>query len=338
MADFPTIGAPDGTPTFKTEGVGRVFTAKYPADLTSPPYDKWMMISAMSGRHVVRNQAIGDLNTPDIPLRSIGLYIPEAALVSQTSVAYDRNDLGPMVGAAAEFLAQTGSNVFGAKGGQSGLDAITAGFKDITGRLEKALGDGASWREFLKADVAALLSNLAGSNGGAVVGSIIGQKPNPRTDILFDTQEYRTHDLDWLMVPRSLDEAKAIDTICYFFNYYMLPRYQSTQGLNQAKVGAFMVGFPYEFEVNMYTGNNNGTNAPMNHVNRIGRSVVKSVSINHAAGGKTAFIKSNGEFYPVATRLQVSFQEVRLLARDDDDIKRGLPDDFFNNPKDDPRA
>jgi hypothetical protein len=314
--------------------------ARYPADLCSPPFDKWIMFSAMTGRHVVRSPPVTEHKTPDVPINSVALYLPNAALASAIVVDYEKNDLGPMVGAAVEFFAQTGTSLFGAKGGgvAGTLDATLRSIQDAGKGALSAISDKGSWVDFFKADASQLLafgmSRLTGDDGTFAAGILSGTKPNPRTDILYNTQDYRTNELDFLLVPRTLQEAKAIDTICYFFNYYMLPRYQSTQGLTDAKVGAFTVGFPYEFEINMFAAGPNGTNTTLNHINRIARSVLRGVSIDHAAGGKTAFIKDDGEFYPVATKLCLSFQEVRLLARDSDEIKRDGEWNFDNHAGD----
>jgi hypothetical protein len=96
-----------------------------------------------------------------------------------------------------------------------------------------------------------------------------------------------------------------------------------------------MVGVPYEFTIDMFSIQK-GLAAPMDHINKPGRSVLKTVSIDHAAAGKTAFVKSNGEYYPVSTTLTLAFQEVVLLARDSDAIKRPGGIDFTNtavNPR-----
>lgn len=291
---------------------------RYPNDLCNPPFDKWITFEAREGRHVGRNQIVSESNPADRTLASVSLYLSESALKSKTGVAYDKNDLGPFAGAAVEFFAQTGQNLFGAKLGSDtkGLSAsIVAGLSDLVSKSRALLSDGLgqTFLEAIKADVFRGVNELTGDTASA----IFGQKPNPRTDILFDTVEYRCHDMEFMLIPRSLDEAKAIDGIIHFFQFYMLPSYNTTETLNNVKIGAFMIGFPYEFEISF-----NSLGGPMEHINKIGRSVLKEIAIDHAAGSKTAFIKENGEYYPVATKLGLSFQEVRLLSRDRDEIKR----------------
>jgi len=310
MADFNT-GTAEGIPRFR-----------YPANLGSAPFDKFIVFDAMSGRHVVRNQVVVEQKAPDVPVASVALYLPEGSLNTTIAVDYDPNHLGPMVGAGVELFAQAGTDVMGNKGGGGFWESTKAIIDDVTGKLKDAIP---SLGEALKAQVTLLAQEAVGEGA---VNQLIGQKPNPRTDLLYESQQYRQHELQFMLIPRTLDEAKAIDAVCYFFNFYMLPRYND-QG--QSKIGAFMIGFPYEFEITMFSSPDGQTCKPMSHINKIGRSVLRSVSINHAAGGKTAFIKENGEFYPVATQLTLSFQEVRLLARTDDEIKRDAP--AFADPR-----
>jgi hypothetical protein len=365
MATDPsTIGSSDGSfaivtttttvPPDTIDGTsfaarGNQMVAKYPSTLWTPPYDKWIMFRAMSGRHVIRNTVVVENNKADVALRSVGLYLPEGAIQSTTLVNYAKNDLGPMYGAAAEVFAQGGTNLMASgHGGSSFVDSFTDKLTSVAGALPSMktlgmVGDTQGYTELMKVQISKILGAVAekfgATSGAALSATIFGQKPNPRTTLLYDAADYRQHILEFNLIPRNLDEAKAIDTILYFFQYYMLPRYQDALSMQQDQVGAFMVGFPYEFEIDMYSANPNGSNVSLTHLNQIGRSVLSSVQINHAGGGRTAFIKDSGEFYPVATKLQLTFQEVNLLARDDATITRGGASGVsFNNSTDDPRG
>jgi hypothetical protein len=145
-----------------------------------------------------------------------------------------------------------------------------------------------------------------------------GIKANPRTEVLFNTQQYRTHSMEFILIPRSLDEAKAIDRLLYFFQFYSLPRYSGSNGNNP--VSAFMVGFPYEFTIDMLSAQ--GTdNFTLDHVNKIGRSVLTRG--HRPCGGREDGVRE-GRRRLLSGRdaLRLSFQEVRMLARGDDEIRR----------------
>jgi hypothetical protein len=330
MADLPSrqIG-----PGFSTAFASPAL--RYPGNVTQPPFEKWMLFEVKNGRHVLRNQVLDEKGTNvDRTLSSISLYLPQNALQSTLTVAYDKNDLGPFVGAAVELLAQSGKNLMngglknwieGNDGGLSApLQSITKSFKSGNiGSIIDAVKS--SYKDAIKADVQMEVDSL--SNGGAA--RVFGQRPNPRTDILFNTQEYRTHEFDFLLVPRNLQEAKAIDGIIHAFQYYMLPAYLNQQA-TQNQLGSFLIGFPYEFEITIKQGS-----TTLEHVNKIARSVLTNIEIDHAAGEKVAFVEDgDGDLYPVMTRMSLRFQEVRLLGRDSNEISRG---DLTSTTLEDPR-
>ncbi len=326
---------------------------KYPTNLGQPPFDKWIYFEAKSGRHVVRDQVVSETLGVDRTLSAVGLYLDATALKTSMQVHYETNDLGPFAGAAVEWGAQTGANLMGLAGsgtmtdylkqnlknvkegaaavaavmlGKKGMDAL---FTDITQSFKG--GAGATAFDFA--------ANMKGSSA-AHAGATFGAKPNPRTDVLFDAAQYRTYDMNFMLIPRSLQEAITIDRIVHFFQFYMLPIYG--EAAIKGKVGGFMLGFPYEFEISLRDGVNNR----LEHVNKFERCVLKDIVVDHAAGGKTAFVKVAGgpafqgdfggvapdaaEFYPVATSIALTFQEVRLLDRHSDAIARqnaqSLPD------------
>ena len=296
---------------------------KYPDNLGSAPFDKWIYFEAKSGRHVMRNTVVSEQNGKDRTISAVGLYLSETAVRSSLTVAYEETALGPLWGAAVEALAQGAQNVTDAifsPGGSitSTLQALKNGASNAISKamqsdFKTALGAEAFT---LGADLLAQLSIQPGEGGTrGAVSTAFGFKPNPRTDVLFDTQSFRTYDMNFTLIPRTLAEAKMIDRILSFFQFYMLPKY-SAQPDNG--VGSFMLGFPYEFEISLRDSNNNR----LEHVNKFERCVLKNITIDHASGGKTAFIKDGDEFYPVASTMQLSFQEVRLLDRRSDAITR----------------
>lgn len=290
---------------------------RYPENLTHAPVDKWIHFEVKSGRHIIRDTILTEQNSPDRTIASVGLYLSESALKSTLAVNYETNHLGPFAGAALEMFAQTGKNTFDSVP-NSTSDATTG----ISGVLKK-LKDFAMSDDFNKAIQADIQRGLDGVTNGAIT-RITGSRINPRTDVLFDSQQYRQHQMSFLLVPRNLNEAKAIDAIIRIFQYYMLPAYQYAD-----KQTGFLLGFPYEFTITMKDGNGK----TLNHVNKIGRSVLMNCSVDHSAGGQTSFVKDNGEFYPVASSITLQFQEVRLLARDSEEITRA------NSPNlEDPRT
>jgi hypothetical protein len=312
MALLPTTPFQSGT---------KSLNSRYPENLGQKPFDKWMCFEARAGRHVLRDRIVPERSTgTDRTLAAVGLYISPSALKDNLSITYDTQALGPFLGSAVELLAQGGSNLFDTRFNtlQDAKDATITLLK----AAKQSAGEGTSLKdsfiEAIKTDLVKLGSSLVGEGAA---GAILGQKVNPKTDVLFDTQEYRCHSYDFLLAPRSINEAKNIDRIINFFQFYSLPSFRRTAGQQAARVGSFMIGFPYEFVITF----KDDAGRELEHINRVARSVLKSVAIDHAAGGKTAFIKEGDQFYPVATRLTLEFQEVILLGRDSDEIKRPVP-------------
>jgi hypothetical protein len=120
--------------------------------------------------------------------------------------------------------------------------------------------------------------------------------------------------MEYMLIPRNENEARVIDKIIKFFQFYMLPTYSPTIGVNQDIEGLLM-GFPYEFEISFWSEGR----PTLHHFNKIGRSVLTNVSVDHAGGSQVAFFRApNGELFPAVTKLSLEFQEVRLLARDEE--------------------
>lgn len=298
---------------------------RYPQNLGTPPFDKWVLFEAKASRHILRSTPLDEGGTGvDRTLASVGLYLPEAALKSQLGATWDTQDLGILGGTMVELLTQTGRNLMDAKLGQasSSINAMLSKMKS-----EVASNPTIIWETFadaIKTDGLKGINKMTGLDLGAPLGVTI----NPRTDVRFKGTEYRTHDMGFLMVPRTHDEAVAIDRIINFFQFYMLPSYSQEKGGTGVDVGSFLIGYPYEFTIKLCDANGN----ELQHVNRIGRSILTSIAIDHAAGGKTAFVRENGQFYPVATKIDLKFQEVRLLGRDSNEIGRPV------EPLEDPRG
>jgi hypothetical protein len=283
--------------------------------------------------------------TPDRKIASVQLYIPEDALRSEQTANYNPDAIGAFMGALSEFTAQSGgdfmSNMAKSTRGlvDASFDVVEGGTQNLWENIKaagggvaatalKSIGDlsadalqgfsGEGGRAIAEQVLFAKLLNTASTRFGGAVQQATGLRVNPRTDVLFDHVQYREHTFEYMLIPRSLEEAKSIDQIIHMFQFYMLPSYSPNL---DGKIAGTMIGFPYEFEISFW----NEDQPAWHHINKIGRSVLTSVAVDHAAGGSVSFYKGEGdrEVYPVATKLSLRFQEVRLLARDSVEINRG---------------
>ena len=299
---------------------------RYPQTLGSAPYEKWMLFEVRTGRHIGRTGMTGEGAAVDRTLAACALYLPDSALTSKQSISWQADSYGAAAGKAIEGAFQTGSagelkTGLGAGGAISGLlSGIGAGLES------KGLDAINQQTEKLKSYNAG-----QGDLTSAAIGGLAGATVNPRTDIFFKNVEYREHRFDFKLIPRSLQEAKNIDTILNIFHFYSLPSYGEG-------AGDFFIGYPYEFVITLFT-QIQGTH----HLNTIGRSVLTSVEVNHAAGNQVAFVDEwhNQQYYPAVTSLELNFHEVRLLGRDNDASKKNVIFRGTNNTNpgfEDPRA
>ena len=296
---------------------------KYPSDLTQGggPHEKWILLEAKTGRHIARDGFIvGELGEPDRTLAAVALYLPTDALKSAMTVNYKDIDLGMAAGKAIEAATQGNQGTLRAPtGGMGGGFSI-----DNLKNMAAGAGHGATGAatQFALTAIEDVASNILIDDPRGTIEVMAGKAVNPRTDTAFDAMQYRTHEFTFNLIPRDKDEADDIDAILNILHYYSLTSYgDNTSLLN------FMIGYPYEFVITMF----NET-----HINKIERSVLTGITVDHAGGDRIAFAT---DYYPAATSLSLSFKEVRLLGRDSDVIFRGHPGQNARHPGigDDPR-
>jgi hypothetical protein len=282
---------------------------RYPAQLGTPPFEKWMLFEVRSGRHVARDGfAAEDATNVDRTLASVALYLPMDAMKSTTTVEWSTSEnYGAAAGAAIEAAFQKGSspNVTTMSGAGKALGNVLANAPAVVKSAAGAMATQATAKGINA------FNEAVGSEGSAeaIMSGALGKTVNPRTDVLFKNVDYRTHTFSFKLIPRSYDEAIAIDTLLNIFQYFSLPDY-GQGSLN------FFIGYPYEFMITLFTQQNGSTH----HLNTINRSVLTSMAVDHAGGGRVAFVDGYGgqQFFPAATSLELEFKETRLLGRDDD--------------------
>ena len=293
---------------------------KYPADLGKSPHEKYMLFQVKEARHIQRKGMMGENEGVDRPIHSVGLYLPPEALHSTLSVDWSDQDMGAIGGAAISSFAKpiapnTTPDTMIAKLTNAVGAGVTAGVAhgaaEITGK--------------------ALTAVTFGGPGNKMLESMLAAKLNPRTDMLFDSVKYRTHQFSFTLIPRNETEAKSIDEILSVFQFYMLPSFGATGE------ESLFIGYPYEFTIDMYTSEKAlGTGFPSQHINKIDRSVLTRCTIDHSAGNdRVAFA---GSYYPAATSLELNFTEVRLQGRDEQKVIWRGPKTADNGGYEDPRG
>jgi hypothetical protein len=233
----------------------------------------------------------------------VALYLPTDALKSSMTVGYKDIDLGMAAGKAIEAATtRQGSLREPTSGGGGGLSIDN--LKSLAaGGTHGAAG---AATKFALGAIESIGSKILIDDPRGTIEVIAGKTVNPRTDTAFDAMQYRTHEFTFNLIPRDKPEADNIDKILNILHYYSLPSYGDNTSMRN-----FMIGYPYEFVITMF----NET-----HINKIERSVLTGLQVDHAGGDRIAFAT---DYYPAATTLSLSFKEVRLLGRDSEVIFRG---------------
>ena len=289
VAEAAAAGPPPATP---------YIVARYPLDIGSPPHEKQILFEVKKGRHLGRRGNVAEGNAKDETIACATLYMPVDALNTTTAVDWTPEDIGIVGGAM--------------------IQAFTTGAQVTRENLLEKLKDTAlSGAGGIAIDLAAkmiipLISTVTGGgNGKAILQSMFGQQIDPRTDMLFNKVQYRTHTFTFTLIPRNQDEAEDINKILNMFQFYMLPKYGGAEG--DLSLDSYFIGYPYEFDITLITGGGGIAISKSPHINKIDRSVLTSCAINHASSQRVAFV---GSYYPASTSLVLDFTEVRLQGRD----------------------
>lgn len=313
---------------------------KYPDNVAK--FNKWLRFDVRAGRHVGRGQIIAEKGQSDSVVMAAALYLPTSALKSSMTVGYDTTEFS---GLMMEMAAQSATDIASAKAGTDAWSSIGDAAKSAW-NSGKEIWKGSSAEtagEFAKSVAMKAASVFVGNQ----LEALTGQKANPRTDIIFTNQDYRTWQFEYILIPRTLKEAQNIEKIVNMFRFYMLPIYRGTNA-GQGPQGSYMMGYPYEWTISIYGQDQNDTasfgrvdtvvdtagqpivpgSRALHHANKIGRSVLRNLAVDQAGGGKVAFVTEKGsrELFPLVTSMTLDFQEVILLGRDQAELVGGTPD------------
>ena len=302
-----------GIATFNQESAGGSGKfARYPEELGTAPWEKWILFEVRSGRHIARDGFVAEGNgNVDRTIASVALYLPTDAMKSSMAIGYKDISMGAAAGQAIEGMFQNGQPAAAATVGAGGgiLDKLKSAGSGVAG-FAVGLAQQSGY------DALSGVASAVGADPGTIEARV-GGAVNPRTDSVFDAVSYRTHEFSFSLIPRSKTEADSIDKILNILHFYSLPSY-GTGGV----VGNFFIGYPYEFVITLFTQVTGGGH----HINTIERSVLTNLDVDHAGGDRVAFVDDRGqkEYYPAATRMSLSFKETRLLGRDVDQDGKGV--------------
>lgn len=151
---------------------------------------------------------------------------------------------------------------------------------------------------------------MAGRMGDAARGVIdkaTGQSVNNRTEQVFADSAPRSFSFSYQMAAKSAEENKTIQKIIKLFREHMRPELSAASGQS-----AFLT-MPSEFDITMYTKNENGSYVRNESLPRIATCVLKSVDVDYTPNGLWVANKNDGS--PQMLTLNMTFEEIEPIHR-----------------------
>jgi len=221
---------------------------------------------------------------------SIALYMPAQVSLEQVS-KYGEHEIGAST--AAAIAAYKGFQ----DGGDFSASAVSAmgAFGDVAAETGK---------EALRT---ALDTAAPGAKASMQISS--GKVTNNRMEMVFEGVSRRSFSFSFKMMPKSENEAKAVDRIVNTFRFYMAPSFDGPSDSSRT----FIVPATFDIEY-YYSGGAN------RFLNRIATSVLESCNVTYG-GERVQFFRPtsglNGEGAPpVETNIELQFKELEVITRE----------------------
>ena len=271
------------------------------------------------------------------PYTTISLYMPETVAINYET-HYEDVSLTKELGIPG-MLAHAWSDHKAGQLKNTGTGYATAGLSKLGGVLAGLIGGG----------------NAAAIGGLAAQGAGIVQ--NPQIQLLFNSVELRTFQLDFYLTPKTRAEAETVKNICDSFAFYSLP---GIAGGQQGQPGQFLTPpqiFSVQFQflgnsgmlgqisntlqsalnstgLNTLINSNNGgftdangkiTSGTPSKTFSVNDCVLQAVQVDYAPQGWAAY----QDGYPVQTHLTLQFKETTMITKNQ--FKNSAIADNFNS-------
>jgi len=187
-------------------------------------------------------------------------------------------------------------------GGASAVDAINSNPNNASATAESLLRNLSPFA----AGIFAEKFDITKVGFAAVTGQVL----NPMLEMLFTSPALREFRFDFMLYPRSEEEAVEIHRILDKLKYHQAPEF------NTASNGFFLVP-PSEFDIKFYYNGKENPNIP-----KISTCVLTSIDLDYAPNGFAAYElpkvnvpSKGGTGMPVAIRLSLNFKETEYLTK-----------------------
>ena len=239
----------------------------------------------------------------------IAMYMPASVSVG-TSAQYSEVEIGSLAVAAQHLLNQSDvPNPFD-KPAEFGAAMLKKG-EEAMGKA-RGTDAGVSFKEGL---VRGILDPIPGLSGiGAVEDIGRGFVRNDRLELSFNGIGRRSFSFSFKCMPKSENEALAVDKIVNMFRFYMAPSFKGDVSLSRTMIVPATFDISYLFE----------TGTPNFFLNRISTCVLESCNVTYG-GERVQFYRPttklvNGKSMPgappVETSIELQFKEIELITRE----------------------
>jgi hypothetical protein len=240
---------------------------------------------------------------------SIAMYMPAQVSVG-TNAQYGEVEIGSLATAAQGLLDANVPNAF-----DKPAEFAKGMMDEVTKARDKIKGSQAG-ESFMEGMVRGTLDSIPGLSGiGAVQDAARGYVRNDRLELAFQGIGRRSFSFSFKCMPKSENEALAVDKIVQMFRFYMAPSFKGTD-VSQSRT---MI-IPATFDISYLF--QNGT--PNFFLNRISTAYLESCNVTYG-GERVQFFRPtektvNGKTMPgappVETNIDLQFKEIELITRE----------------------
>ena len=230
-------------------------------------------------------------------IKTIALYMPPSV-----NTTYGASYQDAEIGVLADIGSQVIESFFASQGDmttrlQTVIDKTRGGIKDV----------------LTQATLGAL--NTIAPGARALAQAITGTVITPRMELMFERVNRRNFSYSFILIPKSVQEAKVIEQIVREFKLAMHPEFvDATQSFRRMKM-------PNLIDITFHS--HGGTN---NFINKISTCYLKSVNVTYGGDRYTAHeptVGVNGRGSPPQrTTIALEFSELGILTKED--IRNGF--------------
>lgn len=129
---------------------------------------------------------------------------------------------------------------------------------------------------------------------------------NPQVQLLFSSIALRTYQFDFMFSPKTQQESQMVNKIIQTFRFHAAPEIGGVSGTEKGSSSGLFFVIPSTFNIQfLFEGKENP------YVNRVGESVLESVSVDYAPNGWSTFYDGS----PTQIRMSLQFKETNILDK-----------------------